>query len=98
MSRIRVGRFDRTTLDARESTRIVAGEIRTKRRLRMTRTVGNFLELVIPGLSVSVESTSSHSEDVPASETAKRLRAPQPVSTLALEGPKKADRKRVPRK
>ena len=103
MKRIRVGRFDSTTVDASETTRIVAGEVKVKRRLRVTRTIGSFFELLIPGLSVSGVVAVSDRDDmvVPAGQKLLGSDGPSAIPSqrrAALEGPKNNDRKRLPKK
>jgi hypothetical protein len=99
MSRIRLGRFNSTTVDASETTRIMGGEVKIKRRLRVTRTMGTFFEFLTSGLSMSGEVSISSSDDMAIPTGQKRLRSEGalvlPSPTKALDGPKKDRRKRL---
>ena len=100
MQRIRVAQFDSTTVEDSETTRIAAGEVTTKRRLRVTRNRGSIFELIVPGLFVSGSvMTVSASDDMPVSERRKLPRADDrkalPAPTVALDGPKKDGKQRL---
>jgi hypothetical protein len=99
MRRIRMARFDSTSVEESETTRIAAGQVETSRRQRVTRTTGSFFELLFPGLSMSGSVTVTNSHDMPAPERQKLLRANDPKAlpnqTIALEGPKQGGKRRL---
>jgi len=102
MRRIRFAKIKSTTVEASETTRIVPGEVKTRRSLRVTRTSGSLFELLIPGLSLSGTVINTSSDDFPIPDGQRQLRAEDPMAisnrTIAIEGPKKGGLKRLPKR
>jgi hypothetical protein len=80
MRRIRFAKIESTTVEASETTRIVPGEVKTQRSLRVTRTSGSLFELLIPGLSMSGTVINTSSDDFPVPDGQRQLRAEDPMA------------------
>jgi hypothetical protein len=80
MKRTRFTKIDSTTLEASETTKIVAGKVKVNRRLRVTRTKGRLFEMLIPGLSLSGAVTVANFDNISIPDGQKLLTADDPMA------------------
>ena len=92
MSRIRVMKFDSTTVNASEKVRLVDGKVtKRKQQLKVTRTRGTLFEAELPFLSVSTSVTFSEERNLPVRKRRRLARKDDikalPEAQQLIEGP-----------